>query len=134
MTKHRKITVLLVAAAAAATPTAAFAQSPTDSVYAPDSGVADVVSSGTPAPAPESGTLPESSSGAPDTEAAPSTETTTAPTASTPAPVATPAQTTQQASTGNLPFTGFEAGFVALAGLALLGGGFAMRRFTRDAS
>jgi hypothetical protein len=32
---------------------------------------------------------------------------------------------------GELPFTGFEAGMVALAGLALLGGGFAMRRVAR---
>jgi hypothetical protein len=35
-------------------------------------------------------------------------------------------------SEGQLPFTGFEAGMVALAGVALLGAGFAMRRFTRS--
>jgi hypothetical protein len=35
------------------------------------------------------------------------------------------------ASTGGLPFTGFEAGLVALAGLALVGTGFAMRRVVR---
>lgn len=34
-------------------------------------------------------------------------------------------------SSGDLPFTGFEAGLVALLGAALLGGGFAMRRMTR---
>ncbi len=39
--------------------------------------------------------------------------------------------TTPTVSEGELPFTGFEAGLVALAGLALLGGGFAMRRFAR---
>ena len=33
---------------------------------------------------------------------------------------------------GELPFTGFEAGMVALAGLALLGAGFAVRRAARD--
>ena len=35
-------------------------------------------------------------------------------------------------SSGDLPFTGFEAGIVALAGAALLGAGFAMRRFSRN--
>jgi hypothetical protein len=35
-------------------------------------------------------------------------------------------------TTGDLPFTGFEAGLVALAGLALLGAGFGMRRMTRS--
>ena len=34
-------------------------------------------------------------------------------------------------TTGQLPFTGFQAGLVALAGFALLGTGFAMRRFAR---
>lgn len=33
---------------------------------------------------------------------------------------------------GDLPFTGFEALLVALAGAALLGGGFAMRRVARE--
>jgi uncharacterized membrane protein len=32
---------------------------------------------------------------------------------------------------GSLPFTGFESGLVALAGLALLATGFAMRRASR---
>jgi hypothetical protein len=35
---------------------------------------------------------------------------------------------------GDLPFTGFEAGLVALAGLALVGTGFAMRRMSRSES
>jgi hypothetical protein len=35
---------------------------------------------------------------------------------------------------GDLPFTGFEAGLVALAGLALVGTGFAMRRMSRSNS
>src|SRR4051794_23918844 len=43
----------------------------------------------------------------------------------TPAPAAT---------TGSLPFTGFQAGLVALLGLGLLGGGLAMRRATRTDS
>ena len=37
------------------------------------------------------------------------------------------AAATPTVSEGELPFTGFEAGMVGLAGLALLGGGFAMR-------
>jgi hypothetical protein len=40
--------------------------------------------------------------------------------------------TTATVSEGDLPFTGFEAGIVALAGLALLGAGFGMRRMTRS--
>ena len=42
--------------------------------------------------------------------------------------------TTPTVSEGELPFTGFEAGMVALAGIALLGGGFAMRRVARHDS
>jgi hypothetical protein len=39
--------------------------------------------------------------------------------------------TTVTTSTSQLPFTGFQAGLVALAGLGLLGAGFAMRRVAR---
>ena len=35
---------------------------------------------------------------------------------------------------GELPFTGFEAGLVGLFGALLLGGGFAMRRASRNPS
>jgi hypothetical protein len=38
---------------------------------------------------------------------------------------------TPSVSTGELPFTGFEAGLVALFGALLLGTGFAMRRASR---
>ncbi len=38
------------------------------------------------------------------------------------------ATTAPTVASGQLPFTGFQAGLVALAGLALLGGGFTMRR------
>jgi hypothetical protein len=41
---------------------------------------------------------------------------------------------TQATDTGSLPFTGFEAGLVALAGFGLVALGFAMRRSTRRAS
>ena len=47
-------------------------------------------------------------------------------------PVEQPGNTpTPSVSKGELPFTGLEAGLVALAGLALLGSGFAMRRASR---
>jgi hypothetical protein len=49
--------------------------------------------------------------------------------------VSSNASTTQEAeagsNTGSLPFTGFEVGLVALAGIGLVGLGFAMRRSTR---
>jgi hypothetical protein len=54
-----------------------------------------------------------------------------APAASQSAPAASQtAPQTVSASPGNksLPFTGFELGLVALAGVALLGSGFALRR------
>jgi hypothetical protein len=38
---------------------------------------------------------------------------------------------TPSVASGELPFTGLEAGLVALFGLALLGSGFAMRRASR---
>jgi hypothetical protein len=38
---------------------------------------------------------------------------------------------TQNTENGSLPFTGFETGLVALAGIGLVGLGFAMRRGTR---
>jgi hypothetical protein len=37
-----------------------------------------------------------------------------------------------QVAAGSLPFTGFEAGLIALLGLSLLAGGLAMRRATRQ--
>jgi hypothetical protein len=41
---------------------------------------------------------------------------------------------TPSVATGELPFTGFEAGLVALFGMLLLGTGFAMRRASRSAA
>jgi hypothetical protein len=41
------------------------------------------------------------------------------------------ATTVATVSSGSLPFTGFQAGLVALAGALLLGTGFAMRRVAR---
>ena len=52
--------------------------------------------------------------------------------AATPTPVATPPATPPATTTsGSLPFTGFQAGLVGLAGLALVGTGVAMRRVAR---
>jgi hypothetical protein len=45
----------------------------------------------------------------------------------------TPPPATPSVATGELPFTGFEAGLVALFGALLLGSGFAMRRASRSA-
>ena len=49
---------------------------------------------------------------------------------SSPAPAAAPAPAPAQAAGGTLPFTGAEVLIVALGGLALLGGGFALRRLS----
>jgi hypothetical protein len=46
-------------------------------------------------------------------------------------PVRRETGTTPVATSGELPFTGFQAGLVAAAGLALLGAGVAMRRLGR---
>lgn len=116
MTRTFKTTMLLTLLVALIGATSAFAQSPADEVYnGPQNGVLDVVSS-SPTPAPS--TVASSP---------------TKPLAATPAST-TPTTKTEKASSGDLPFTGFEAGLVAVAGLALLAGGFAMRRVSRDAS
>jgi len=124
--------------------TSAFAQtSPGEEVYNPVGEVLSVVEGGGSSPVPASGTensgttspqtqengatAPASSgcaegtsgSGSGSNGSAGSSGSSCAP---TPAAVVT---------TGQLPFTGFQAGLVALAGFALLGTGFAMRRFAR---
>lgn len=122
--------------------TSAFAQpSPGEEVYNPVGEVLSVIEGGGSSPVPASGTensaaaspqtqengatAPASSgcaegtsgSGSGSNGSAGSSGSSCAP---TPAAVVT---------TGQLPFTGFQAGLVALAGFALLGTGFAMRRF-----
>lgn len=44
------------------------------------------------------------------------------------------APVTATIASGDLPFTGFEAGLVGFAGLALLGAGIGMRRLTRNSA
>lgn len=97
------LTIICLIAAVLGTATAAFAQSsPAQSVYSPGGNVLNVVQGGGPTPTP------------------------------TPPPVATPPSTPPATTTsGSLPFTGFQAGLVGLAGLALLGTGVAMRRVAR---
>jgi hypothetical protein len=41
-------------------------------------------------------------------------------------------QTTAKPTSGNLPFTGMDLGFVGLAGVALAGMGYSLRRLARD--
>jgi hypothetical protein len=88
--------------------TSAMAQSPADSVYHPKGEVLSVVQGGG-----DSG--PSGTAGA-------GTAPTTVESGAAPA------------ASGSLPFTGFQAGLVALAGLALVGTGFAMRRVARNES
>jgi hypothetical protein len=89
--------------------TSAMAQSPADSVYHPKGEVLSVVQGG------GSGNGPSGTAGA-------GTAPTTVESGAAPA------------ASGSLPFTGFQAGLVALAGLALVGTGFAMRRVARNES
>ena len=97
-------------------------QDPATLVYNPTGQVLNVVNGGGPAdivPGPGAG-------GEGDSEPNP-TPTRREGGSDAPTPVAT-------TPGGSLPFTGFEAGLVALAGLALLGTGFAMRRMSRSES
>jgi hypothetical protein len=86
----------------------AFAQSPADTVYNPKGEVLNVVQGGGQGP---SGTAGEGST--------------------TPAAQVEAGATSPTTTEGSLPFTGFQAGLVALAGLALVGTGVAMRRVAR---
>jgi hypothetical protein len=98
----------------------AFAQSPADTVYNNNQGeVLNVVQGG--GPSGPSGVAGESGGSAP-AKAQPRES-----------GAGTPATTTAAATSGSsLPFTGFQAGLVALAGMALVGTGFAMRRVARS--
>ena len=103
---------VLVALAVAGT---AFAQStPAQTVYNPGGEVLGVVNGGGPA---DIVPAPATSNGGGGTAPAPATRRESG--GGTP---------TTPAATGSLPFTGFQAGLVALLGLGLLGGGIAMRR------
>jgi hypothetical protein len=112
---------MLAAVLALSIGASAFAQSdPASTVYNPTSEVLNVVNGGGPAdivPGPGAGG---------EGNARP-TPTRRESGGNAPTPVAT-------TPSGSLPFTGFQAGLVALAGLALVGTGFAMRRVARSDS
>jgi hypothetical protein len=113
------LTGVLAALCALAVAGSAFAQSasPAQDVYNPKGEVLNVVNGGGPADI-----VPGAAAGQGNAKPAPSVRRESG--GST--PVAAPA--------GSLPFTGFQAGLVALAGLALLGTGVAMRRVSRSNS
>jgi hypothetical protein len=100
------------------TTAAASAQSPADTVYKPGNQVENVVTGGGPSGGgPTGGDAPGQTTGGP----------TTGPTNGVPV-----AQHEVGAGRpSSLPFTGFQAGLVAVAGLALVGVGFVTRRAVR---
>jgi hypothetical protein len=116
----RVLTLISVLATAmflvATTSALAASATPAQAVYGPTGEVLDVVSGGGPAEvAPGTG-----AGGGGVTPAVRRESGGSAPTPST--------------ASGSLPFTGFEAGLVALAGLVLVGTGLAMRRVARSDS
>jgi hypothetical protein len=112
---------MLAAVFALAVSASAFAADPAQDVYNPTGEVLNVVNGGGPADiVPGPGT---SAGGGGNAKPVPATRRESG--GNTPVAAA---------PTGSLPFTGFEAGLVALAGLALVGTGFAMRRVARNNS
>ncbi len=117
------LTTLLALLVAMVATTSAFAQSaPGEEVYNPNGEVLNVVQGGGTDPVP-SDTVP--AGGTKNVSHATPRATVERATA----PAAAPA--TQAVVKGQLPFTGFQAGLVGAAGLALLGTGVAMRRVAR---
>jgi hypothetical protein len=110
------IGVVAVAMLLAATTSALAQSSPAKTVYSPTGEVLDVVSGGGPGEV-----APGAAGGAGGGGVAPSVNRESGGNAPTPS-----------TASGSLPFTGFEAGLVALAGLVLVGTGFAMRRAARS--
>ena len=113
--------LLAVVIAMLATTSAVAQTSPAQDVYNPRGEVLDVVQGGGSDTAPAGGSE-NNNNNTPPTQPV-SRE------SGADAPATTPA-----VSSGELPFTGFEAGLVAVAGLALLGAGVAMRRVARSDS
>lgn len=110
--KALRLSLVAAVIAVLVTAAGAGAQSPADTVYNPNGEVLNVVTGG--------------GNGGPPTDVAEDDDTPVQRESGT-----TPTTPTTTAS-GSLPFTGFEAGIVAMAGLALLGAGFAMRRVARS--
>jgi hypothetical protein len=104
--KKLRITIAVVAALSALVlPTAALANSGQQGYGGPNSAVAGINSSG--------GNGPTSSAPSPVVEEAPVV-----------------AETEVESSGGTLPFTGLDVGYIAAAGIVLLGMGFLLRRVT----
>lgn len=131
--KSRVFTIISLLALAVAMVAAgsASAASPSQDVYNPNGQVLDVVQGGGNDDVPannvkddvESGQSPSVCSAADGRDANGNTVTYGS--------TADCATTVTTVATGQLPFTGFEAGLVALAGVGLLGAGFGMRRVAR---
>ena len=114
--------LLAVVIAMLATTSAVAQTSPAQDVYNPRGEVLDVVQGG------GSDTADTAPAGGGDSDNGNTTPTQPVSRESgADAPATTPA-----VSSGELQFTGFEAGLVAVAGLALLGAGVAMRRVARN--
>lgn len=111
-------TLLALLVAMVATTSASAQSSPGEDVYNPNGEVLNVVQGGGTDTAP-TGATKNAKHAAPIAREIGAT-----------APTAAPA--TQAAVKGQLPFTGFQAGLVGVAGLALLGTGVAMRRVSRS--
>jgi hypothetical protein len=105
MSKLRLTIVIVAALTALALPTAAFANSGQDGYGGPNSAVAGINASD------DNGGGPTSS--APVVEEAPTVE-----------------SATVESNGSSLPFTGLDVGYVAAAGLLLLGTGLVLRRAT----
>ncbi len=117
------ISLIALVAAIVAAPAASAQQSPGQDVYNPNGEVLDVVEGG-------GGNVPDDDEG--DRVCAEADGTDADGNTVEYGSAADCAPTEQTVSEGELPFTGFEAGMVGLAGVALLGAGFAMRRFARN--
>ena len=121
------ITSLLALLVAMVASTSAFAQvTPGADVYNPDGEVLNVVSGG------GSDTAPDEDSGTNPSNTTCAEENGSAGNSGSGGEACAPAEAGQAVASGSLPFTGFEAGLVAVAGLALLGAGMAMRRVARS--
>jgi LPXTG-motif cell wall-anchored protein len=122
---YRRRLVVALTGLALAFPGTALAQSAGDDQYSDPfggGGGGGGNSSATPTPTPAAPSAPSTSSTAPSTSTAPSS----ASAAATPVPAASAAAPVTTSS-GQLPYTGADAGLLALAGVLCIGGGVALR-------
>jgi LPXTG-motif cell wall-anchored protein len=127
---YRRRLVVALTGLALAFPGTALAQSAGDDQYSDPfggGGGGGGNSSATPTPTPAAPSAPSTSSTAPSTSTAPSS----ASAAATPVPAASAAAPVTTSS-GQLPYTGADAGLLALAGVLCIGGGVALRVRLRE--